>query len=449
MINHFRPSSPEIHRRLSLAACAATLTLLGACATVATTTSEAPRPLDKAAEAHRDAPEFTPEAMIRVANSLRDSGDHLSALRLYQQVEERAPDNLDARLGQGEMLLELGAVSEAERHFRLVIQTEQGSNGRAEAGLARALVRQGRAEEALLYFETAAAKATPGAAFFNHYGVTLDLLGRHEDAQIQYGRGLDQKPKDAAMTNNLALSFALSENYATAVRLLSELVTASPDASAAKHNLALVYGLSGDMSAAEQLTAIGQPEEAAKSEAAYIAQLAKLPVTLRPRAIILGLDAVVPPKAPTARTLTPEETLTPEALTPDVPTREIERGANAPSPQAKTPTTPEPLPVTTAKAETKAAAAPTGRASPTATLSRVAVQLGAYPNEEMAARGWAKLQERAPDLLASHAPVYWTMPTVTRLLIATPDGWGAAQTLCATLGARDIECLPRRLDQNR
>src|SRR5690606_33337227 len=126
------------------------------------------------------------------------SGDHMSALRVYRQARERDPDNLGALLGEGDSMLEIGAVQEAERRYRAALAVDP-RNGRAQGGLARALVRQSRAEEALPLFEAAVAQGRATAELLNHYGVALDLLGRHDEAQVQYGGGLDLAPQDSRL----------------------------------------------------------------------------------------------------------------------------------------------------------------------------------------------------------------------------------------------------------
>src|SRR5690606_12851829 len=92
------------------------LLLIAGCASGTATTDRMP---DRDGEPA--AAEFDPDAMVRVADNLRLSGDHMSALRLYARARERDPENLAARLGEAESLLALGIAGEAERRYRLAL----------------------------------------------------------------------------------------------------------------------------------------------------------------------------------------------------------------------------------------------------------------------------------------------------------------------------------------
>lgn len=407
-------------RPCSLVLALTALAVLSACTTTKSTLHD-----DKVLErgAGRAEPvDFTPGAMVNVADKLRDQGDHMSALRLYHQARERDPDHVPALLGEGESLLALGAAGEARLRFAAALKIEP-HNARAEAGLGRTLLRMGAVEEALPHFRAALSRGEPSPVLYSGYGIALDLLGRHEEAQVQYGQGLDLKPDEPSLINNLALSFALGGDYGTAVRLLSALVTRSPDAAAARGNLALVYGLSGDMEAAEKMTALDLAGTDAQNRLGYIRQVARLDASLRPRAIILGLDAVAEEvAADLARQAAPG--LQAE-VSPPV--------ASLPNPEPESDPDPDPEPETEAEA------------APTATAASHGVQLGAYPSREIAAANWLKLQRAAPDLLAAEEPYFWQTESVVRLVVPTPDGWSAASSLCDSLQQAGLECLPRRL----
>ncbi len=415
--------------------------------------------------AARETPEFDADAMVRVADNLRASGDHMSALNLYARARERDSDNVAALLGEGESLLAVGIPGEAERRYRTALQ--KGGGARAEAGIARALMQQGRAEEALPHFDAAVAAGGASAQILNHYGVALDLLARHEEAQVQYGKGLDLAPNDPGLLNNLALSFALGGNFDTAVRLLSGLVTETPDAADARSNLALVYGLSGDFEAAEALIALNEQERlqdpgTGRHQMAYIRQVAALPPKLRPRAIILGLEAAMPRIHEQETAAEPMQA--PEPSPEPAPARAdaLQPVPEAPQPaaEAQRPAAPEPAPVAEAQ-ETEATAAadeapadPAPVTQPPATQPPAAVaaaaphgvQLGAYPSLDVALHNWPKIRERAPELFEGRAAYAWPRGEIVRLMIAVPEGAAAASRFCAELAGKEIDCLARPFD---
>lgn len=400
-------------------------------------------------KAQEKAREFTPEAMVNVADNLRRSGNYVAALQVYQQARDRDPENVGALMGQGEVFLAVGAGEEAERRFRAAVEIlgkKDGAQktpayGLAAAGVARALTRQNKAEAALPFFDQAIAAGAANGEFFNYYGVTLDLIGRHGDAQVQYGKGLDLKPEDAALTNNLALSFALSENYETAVRLLSTVVTAHPEAAAAKKNLALVYGLSGDMKAAEGLATANQKPAEAQAQIAYIRQIAALPPDMRAKAIFIGLDKAPPPALPPAPPKMPD-------AAPPAPAADSAADTPPQSPAVVDmggPSTATPKPAIQKPLPTKPAVQP-----PLPKSSTVALQVGSYPSVAEATRGWAKNRKAAPDLLTGEGigePYYWEADGVVRVLLPVAEGWGRAKTLCESLTAKGLGCLARRMPE--
>lgn len=378
---------------------------------------------DKQPQSEYKAPEksaeFDADAMVKVADNLTKSGNYTAALRVYRQIRDKDPQHVGAVMGQGEVFLLLGVGEEAERHFLMALDLLGGTENSdtkltsmAAAGVARAITRQNRAAEALPYFEQVIAAGNADDQFLNYYGVTLDLLGRHKDAQEQYSRGLRLKPDDADLTYNLALSFALDENYEAAVRLLSTIVTAKPESEIARKNLVLVYGLSGDMSAAEGLAKSNQTTEKADADIRLVRQLVALPKKLRAEAIFIGTDHLPPPLAPLA-----------QDTGNDLSNREMSETEDKLS-------EPEPEPKAVAEiSETLAA-----------------VQVGSYPTESEAIRGWEAVEEKLFQISRSDiTPVYWRIENRVRILIPISGGWGRARQLCENLKAIKVDCFTRRL----
>lgn len=391
--------------------------------------------------------EFTPEARLRVAAKLRAAGDYMSALRMYQDVLNVEPRNLEALAGQGELYLDMGAPQQAVSVFRAALAVVP-DDARLQAGIGRALTELGEGGAAVPYFEQALAKGISDAAAHNHYGVALDLVGRHRDAQVQYGTALDKNAGDLSVMNNLALSLALSEDYPAALRLLSDLVTAAPDSWAARRNLALVYALSGDMTAADSLATA--PDDAALTRAtqANIRQILQVPKELRAKAIFAGLAAVadaLPPAPPESDPApAPAAQPQPQHTTPavvDVTTRPAE-SSNLPGdapPTSRPPAQPKAMDQTPAKPSETTADVP-AQGSQAAYM----VQLAAYPSAETAAAGWRTFQAQAPTLLEGHAPLYYPSGDVVRLGVKA-DGWKAAQQLCEAFKAGGLDCLARKI----
>jgi len=395
---------------------------------------------------------FDADAMLRVAERLRDGGDYMAALRMYRQVREQDPENVGALTGEGELLLMLGAVPDAEQRFRAA-RSLGDKSADTTAALARTLLRQDKAAEALVLYDEVLEGPDVSARAYNGYGVALDLLGRHDDAQLAYGSGLDLDPGNVLLTNNLALSFALSGSYGAGIRILSDLVATRPDAAGARQNLALIYGLSGDMGSAEKVAAIDLDRTELAARMAYINDLAEVPENERARAIILG---VMPQKESTPQT---EQALV-------VPSKVTQAPVSEESVPQMNPNTDSALndadPVEQGSG-VEALTEGEASAGPDVFLNgiRVAqeplylVQLGAYLDQDQAMKGWRAVARKAPDLLGDHEPNISVLETekdgaphrIVRMGIVAEDGFKAAEAYCGKLKTAGVDCLVRRLQK--
>ncbi len=396
---------------------------------------------------------FNSSAMVRVGDRLRKGGDYMAALHMYQRVREQDPKNIPALLGEGEILLTMGAFPDAEQRFRAA-RSFGDDSARSAAGLGRALLRENQPREALQFFEKALKEPKASAETYNGYGVTLDLIGRHQDAQIAYSKGLDKDPGNVILTNNLALSFALSQDYAAALRMLSDLASAQPDAKSALENLSLVYGLSGDMESARKVAALDFKGDALEQRVAYIKRIAALPADVRGEAIILGIEPDVAVAADTPATPA-TASKQPKPGQQKQPTAAGATTGATPAPEA-------PAPAQAAEPAAMETTAPAAGAEPTATVAdsqskpdpllsaepAYLVQLGSYLDQRHARRGWSRLKKRAPDVLGSLEPAFESITLdghdVVRLGIRVTDGYAAADARCKAFKAAGVDCLVRR-----
>jgi Flp pilus assembly protein TadD len=117
-------------------------------------------------------------------------------------------------------------------------------------------------------------------------GVTKDLAGEHQEAQEWYRRGLGVAPGDPALASNLALSLALSGDYADAIVVLQPIALAPSGSAQERQTLALIYGLRGSVAEAERLNRIDLDDAAVAHNLAYYATLRELPPEARIRALL-------------------------------------------------------------------------------------------------------------------------------------------------------------------
>ena len=118
-------------------------------------------------------------------------------------------------------------------------------------------------------------------------GIAFDLLGRHDDAQRAYRRGLRIAPKDVDLRSNLALSLSLAGKHARAVRLMEELL-ADPSAKAGHElNFALILSLCKKDVAAERIIKAVLNDTRAEELMAQFRRIREIPGS-RERALEIG-----------------------------------------------------------------------------------------------------------------------------------------------------------------
>ena len=116
-------------------------------------------------------------------------------------------------------------------------------------------------------------------------GVADDFSGQHEEAQARYRRGLELLPHNRALSLNLAMSLALTGNFAEAVSILQPLAAAADSIPRERLTLALVYGIQGNRLAAGQIAQHDLDPEALQRHLAYYEDLRRLAPDARQRAI--------------------------------------------------------------------------------------------------------------------------------------------------------------------
>jgi alpha-1,2-mannosyltransferase len=154
------------------------------------------------------------ESLVRMGDSMRQSGDFNGASDFYLAAIARDPYDAAPLLRLGDTQLVTGEFERAEQSFRATLALAAG-NREASVGLAIALLARGDAAAALPYIEPIA-RTSRSPRVLRNYGVALDMLGRSAEAQAVYRRGLAETPADPDLHGNLALSLAASGDMAAA-----------------------------------------------------------------------------------------------------------------------------------------------------------------------------------------------------------------------------------------
>jgi Flp pilus assembly protein TadD len=237
----------------------------------------------------------TADALARIAQKSLDAGDPVSAASMLKRAHEIDPDSAAILAELGRTLGSLDGRTEAAEAYRkaAALAPNDAAIRRGYAGALLALNQPELAEQEY----RAAISVRSDAASLCGLGVTLDLQGRHDEAEAAFRKAYQIDPESQATRANLALSLALWGKSDEAIGLLAPMA-AAPDAKARqRQNLALVFGLAGELDQAAAIARIDLGDEAVRSNLAYYETLKALPPVLRVRAI-MGAHNAEPPLPP-------------------------------------------------------------------------------------------------------------------------------------------------------
>jgi Flp pilus assembly protein TadD len=222
------------------------------------------------------------------------------ALTGYRLLYERNPDDADAALGYVRALRNVGQADEAVRVGALsVVRYPDDARLLGEYGKARLAARDlPGAVETL----TAAITRSPADwSLHSALGITYDLVGQHEMAQDAYLKALDVSPNNPTVTNNLALSLALSGNLDGAIARLEHVGPPLRGSVQARQSLALLYAMKGQVTRAEPLVRKDLPARVAEENLAFFERVggARPAVREQPTAVSLPAEEPLDLRAPT------------------------------------------------------------------------------------------------------------------------------------------------------
>jgi len=259
----------------------------------------------------------TADALARIAQKSLDAGDPVSAVSMLKRAHEIDPDSAAILAELGRTLGSLDARTEAVDAYRkaAALAPKDAAIRRGYAGALLALNQPELAEQEY----RAAISVREDAASLCGLGVTLDLQGRHGEAEAAFRKAYQIDPESPATRANLALSLALWGKSDEAIGLLAPMA-AAPDAKARqRQNLALVFGLAGEPDQAAAIARIDLGDEAVRSNLAYYETLKALPPVLRVRAI-MGAHNTEPPLPPRKPESIADTSAAPESPPPPAPT---------------------------------------------------------------------------------------------------------------------------------
>ncbi|HEY2890315.1 MAG TPA: tetratricopeptide repeat protein [Dongiaceae bacterium] len=186
----------------------------------------------------------TPDTMMRLADTTRQSGDLGQAAGLYQRAAQLEPKNPKPLVELAGVYAQLQMPKDAAQAWTAVLALDP-KNTTALRGLANAQLQTGDTPGAIQNLQAAQA-ILPDWRNDNSLGVAYDMRADHASAVKAYKDGLSLDPGNLQLTNNLGLSLALSGDFTQALPLLESSARDPRATPRMRQNLALAYGLSGD-----------------------------------------------------------------------------------------------------------------------------------------------------------------------------------------------------------
>ncbi len=220
--------------------------------------------------------------LMRLGAAAHAGGDLATAVGIYRRAAAIEPRHAAPFVAAGNTLLEMRQVNEAIVAYNSALARTE-NDGEALRGLARAYLLTGKPELAGQPLAVAFKQTPDDPKLLQLIGVADDFAGQHEEAQARYRRGLELLPRDPALSLNLALSLALTANYAEAVAILGPIAVAVTSSPRERQTMALIFGLQGNHREAERMARLDLDPQAVQRNLAYYESLRRLSPEARAR----------------------------------------------------------------------------------------------------------------------------------------------------------------------
>ena len=206
--------------------------------------------------------------LFKAAVTSNRKHDYAAAVATYQTLYANDSDDIEAALGLARNLRYAGSFDQAtavlERSLvrhpdNIDVFTEQGKLHLVRSDPEAAIAALDRAKEL----------GSTNWQTYSTLGIAYDLLARFELARASYDEALAISPKNSAILNNLALSWALTGDLDRAIAILKGLVAAVGTGVQERQNLALLHALKGEYGMAQGLVRRDLGEEVADNNLKY------------------------------------------------------------------------------------------------------------------------------------------------------------------------------------
>lgn len=189
--------------------------------------------------------------LLQLGLKVEKGGDTESAIGFYKKAMERSDGKVDGHLALSRVYIDQGKYLQAEEVLEKA-KAVQSNNAEVNLRLGKIAIRRQQPSRAIAFFEDGLKELPGNVDLLNGKGVALDMMARHEEAQLQYRQALaGAKTQYPFVENNLAMSYIITGKYDEAIEVLHG-ITEVESSPVMRQNLALAYGLKGDMAKARE-----------------------------------------------------------------------------------------------------------------------------------------------------------------------------------------------------
>ncbi len=157
---------------------------------------------------------------IRLIKAYLKMGDFSNAGSLADRFIEGKPNSIDANLLKAAILFETGAIANATKYFRKVLEIDEG-NPSASSGLAAIAMQSGDFGVAEKIYESSLVRYPKSADTLENLALVEDYLGKSEEAEAHLITALDHYPKNPMLRMKLAVFYRINHDYEAVNRTLS------------------------------------------------------------------------------------------------------------------------------------------------------------------------------------------------------------------------------------
>jgi Flp pilus assembly protein TadD len=184
-----------------------------------------------------------PDDLFNLARDVEANGGGETALALYREAVDRSGNTPAAYVQLGDAYMRANMLGKAVEAYRAALAKEP-DNADALLGLGTVLVRQGALQNGLTALKKAAPLVNTGRAY-NRLGVTQTMAGEFSEAQKTFEKGLAVAPDDLDIATNLALAEALAGKSDDAATLAGQIARSPSVKPVHRRNLVIVLGIIG------------------------------------------------------------------------------------------------------------------------------------------------------------------------------------------------------------